>query len=118
MKHRIKNDILLFTAVILIAFVSIIVENCRKSDGTTVFITLNGSTYAEADLSNSVEIDVDGMLTVVIDGGSVWVEDSTCPDGLCERSGAISKSGESIVCLPCGVVVKITADEPEYDFIN
>ncbi len=119
MKHKLRNDLILLAAVIVLALVSIFVENCRNlSNGTTVLITLNGSTYAEADLSDFVEIDVDGLLTVVIDGGEVYVQGSTCPDGLCERSGSISKSGESIVCLPCGVIVKITSNEPEYDFIN
>ncbi|MCD7731994.1 MAG: NusG domain II-containing protein [Oscillospiraceae bacterium] len=118
MKSRLKSDLLLFVAIVLVAVAIFAITTAMKSDGKAVVITLNGSTYTEADLSKNVEIDVDGLLTVVIDGGEVYVKDSTCPDGLCERSGAISKSGESIVCLPCGVVVKITADEPEYDFIN
>ncbi|MCD8108413.1 MAG: NusG domain II-containing protein [Oscillospiraceae bacterium] len=119
-KH-LKNDLILLAAIIAIALGLFWVEKSRTfQDGTTVVITLSGETYAEVSLSGSkkVEIPVEGLLTVVIDGGEVYVTDSTCPDGLCERSGAISKSGESIVCLPNGVVVKITSDEPEYDFIN
>ena len=118
MKHKLRNDLILLIAIVLIATVLIFVENCRKSAGSTVIITLNGSTYAEASLPANVEIDVDGLLTVVIEDGEVWVIDSTCPDGLCEGMGRISRSGESIVCLPNGIVVKITSDEPEYDFIN
>ncbi|MCD7822702.1 MAG: NusG domain II-containing protein [Oscillospiraceae bacterium] len=118
MKHRFRNDILLFAIIIAIALLSIFVGNCRKASGSTVLIALNGSTYAEIPLSKNVEIDVDGILTVIIEGGEVWVEDSTCPDGLCEGSGKISRSGESIVCLPGGVTVKITSSDPEYDFIN
>ncbi|MCD7847100.1 MAG: NusG domain II-containing protein [Oscillospiraceae bacterium] len=118
MKHKLKSDLLLFIAIALVAGLLLTLTAALKSDGSTVVITLNGTTYTEADLSKNVEISVDGLLTVIIEDGEVWVVDSTCPDGLCEKSGSISKSGESIVCLPCGVVVKITADEPEYDFIN
>ncbi len=118
MKHKLKSDLLLFIAVVLIAGLIFALTTAMKSAGSTVLITLNGPTYAEVPLSENAEIDVDGLLTVVIDGGEVYVCESTCPDGLCEGMGKISKSGESIVCLPNGVVVKITSDEPEYDFIN
>ncbi len=121
MKSKFKADLILFSVIIVLALGLFWVEKSRTfQDGTTVVISLNGETYAEVALSGSkkVEIPVDGFLTVVIEDGEVYVTDSTCPDGLCEKSGAISKSGESIVCLPNGVVVKITSDEPEYDFIN
>ncbi|MCD7771012.1 MAG: NusG domain II-containing protein [Oscillospiraceae bacterium] len=118
MKSKFKADVILFAIIVLMATALIFVGNCRKSAGSTVIITLNGTTYAEASLPANVEIDVDGLLTVVIEDGEVWVTGSTCPDGLCEGMGAISRSGESIVCLPNGIVVKITSDEPEYDFIN
>lgn len=118
MKSRIKNDLILLITVIIVAVVGIAVGNFWKSPGSTVLISLNSSTYAEVPLSQDAEIDVDGILTVMIDGGEVYVCESTCPDGLCESMGKISESGESIVCLPNGVVVRITSDEPEYDFIN
>ena len=118
MSNKFKNDLILLLAIVILAGVIFAVSTATKSAGSTVLITLNGSTYAEVSLSEDAEIDVDGLLTVVIDGGEVYVCESTCPDGLREGMGKISKSGESIVCLPNGVVVKITSDEPEYDFIN
>ncbi|MCD8006115.1 MAG: NusG domain II-containing protein [Oscillospiraceae bacterium] len=118
MFKKLNPDLLLFLAIILVAGLLFALLSAFQGDGSTVVVTLNGETYAEASLSKDVEIDVEGLLTVVIEGGEVWVTDSTCPDGLCEGMGSISKSGESIVCLPNGIVVKITADEPEYDFIN
>lgn len=49
-------------------------------------------------------------LTVHIRGGKVWVSDADCPDKVCERTGEIGRSGQSIVCLPNGVAVRITGD--------
>lgn len=48
-----------------------------------------------------------GHLTVRIEGGFVWVEDADCADGTCERTGKISRAGQSIVCLPNGITVTI-----------
>ncbi len=61
-----------------------------------------------------IEIDND-FNRVVINQGTVFIEDADCPDKLCVKQGKISKSGESIICLPHKVVVKISAEEREND---
>ncbi len=43
------------------------------------------------------------------------MDKADCPDKLCVKQGKISKSGESIICLPHKVVVKISAEERESD---
>jgi hypothetical protein len=48
-----------------------------------------------------------GHLTVRIVDGAVWVEHADCADRTCERTGKITRAGQSIVCLPNGIVVKI-----------
>lgn len=45
-----------------------------------------------------------GPVTVVSQAGQVRVTDSTCPDGICVRSGALGP-GRPLVCAPNGVVV-------------
>lgn len=57
------------------------------------------------DEDRSVEL---GHLTVRIEDGYVWVEDADCADKTCERTGKISRAGQSIVCLPNGIVVTIS----------
>ena len=46
-------------------------------------------------------------LTVHIESGKVWVTDADCHDKICEHTGVISRAGESIVCLPHGIVISI-----------
>ena len=46
-------------------------------------------------------------ITVHIENGKVWVTDADCADKVCERTGVISRGGQSIVCLPHGVVIRI-----------
>lgn len=53
---------------------------------------------------------------IVIENGSVSIEEATCPDKLCEKQGKISAVGERIVCLPNRLVVQISgkkADSPD-----
>ena len=45
--------------------------------------------------------------TVRIRGGRVSVCAASCPDGLCVRHRAVSRAGESIICLPNRVVVTV-----------
>ena len=42
--------------------------------------------------------------------GSICMESASCPDHLCVKKKAISKEGESIICLPNKVVVTVKSD--------
>ena len=41
----------------------------------------------------------------------VWVESSDCPTQDCVHTGHISRSGQSIVCLPARVIVSLEGGE-------
>lgn len=80
--------------------------------GSEVAIAVAGNTR-RYPLSEDAEIKLDS-LTVVIEGGEVYVRDSACPDKICEHTGRISRVHEKIVCLPAGVIVSIEG-ESEFD---
>lgn len=48
-----------------------------------------------------------GPVVVTVHQGSVAVLESSCPDHVCVHTGAISRSGEAIVCVPNGVTVRV-----------
>ena len=48
---------------------------------------------------------------IKIADGKVWVTEASCPDKLCVKQGKIDKDGQSIICLPNKVVVKIVSDK-------
>lgn len=108
-------DCLLIALLIALAAISYIILNTGKSEGKTVIIRENGRIFGEYPIDEHIEIDVDGLLTVVIDGGGVYVKNAVCPDKLCERKGEISYAGEAIVCLPGGVSVEVSGED--YDFV-
>ena len=95
----------------------------RKA-GRSVTVTVDGAesgTYAlEQDLRQPVD-GYDGFtLTLVIENGAAHVEDSTCPDLICQHHASISRAGEQIVCLPGRVVIAVTetGKEAEIDAIT
>ena len=51
------------------------------------------------------------VAAAVIRDGNVWVEDSICPDHLCEKTGSIRKEGQVILCLPEKVALRIIPEE-------
>lgn len=44
---------------------------------------------------------------LVIRDGIACIDHATCPDKICVLQGAVSQTGEAIICLPNGVVVEI-----------
>lgn len=76
--------------------------------------------YREDTLIKKYSLNDDGQYEIktendlnqiIIKKGSVSMTDANCPDKLCVKQGTISKSGESIICLPHKIVVKISPKE-------
>lgn len=90
-----------------------------KASGDTVTVTVDGTCVLEKSLIQSGAYPIDGYggfsLVLVIENGQAHVEESTCPDLICEHHSPISKAGEQIVCLPGRTVISITGQEVSYD---
>ncbi len=112
-KSKYIADFALFCAVMLIAAVALIAGRLVRSDGTSAVVRLNSKEYAALSLNENAKLDVEGLLTVAVENGEVYVLNAQCPDKLCERHSRISKSGETIACLPFGITVEIVG--AEYD---
>lgn len=76
---------------------------------TGYIITHGGEEVATGPMNEPRTIEIDGThhLTVVCDGESVTVTESDCPTQDCVRTGSVSRPGQSIVCLPEQVVIKV-----------
>lgn len=80
-------------------------------DGTEVFtVPLTGSTRVERT------VQANGYtLKIILTDKEVWVEESDCPTQDCVHTGHISRSGQSIVCLPARVTVRLMGGSGEAD---
>ncbi len=87
-------------------------------------IKIHGELFKTVELTsveNPYEIPVEGDLPVTIEVApeGIRFKESKCPDKLCINRGAINKSGESAVCLPAAVSIRIVSknSSPQVDAV-
>ena len=108
--RKIKNDIILVSVVIGVILLAILGILIFRTEGNTVKVTVDGKTFGEYSLNvdRTVEIKSEfGSNLLVIKDGKAYVEQASCPDGICSSHRPIHYDGQSIICLPNKVVVLI-----------
>lgn len=120
MKKRFgKADVILLLAIFLILVLAVIFSSLKKKEGASVVITVEGNVYRTVFLTEDQEIEIEKDGNVInilsIRDGKADMVSATCPDKLCVHQKPVSKSGETIVCLPHQVVVEVKGSE-EGDF--
>ena len=92
-----------------------------KGAGNTVLVTVDGEPVAELPLNQDAELFVDGYaefsLRVIVENGTCYVVESTCPDLICQNHAPVSEAGEQIVCLPGRTVISVAGEDGEVDAI-
>ena len=84
----------------------------KKDTGAgKVVIRVDGETYGTYDLSEDQTIDIQGTNVLEIHKGEARMSEADCPDRLCVHQKAISRDGESIICLPNKIVVSVEGGE-------
>ncbi|MEA3423273.1 MAG: NusG domain II-containing protein [Bacillota bacterium] len=121
-----KNDYVIIVLILLVALAVYIgneIINQNYSD-KNVEIYSDGQLVYQSVLIESTNdvfiIDNElGYNKIVIEDGIVSMLEADCKDQVCVLSKAISKPGESIVCLPHKVVVQINgAAKNDVDVIS
>ena len=109
-----KNDILLTTGILLIAAICFLVFFLSMKEGKYVSVTVDGEQVYKHSLSENEETVILGANSgsgeqnvLVIEDGNAFVKSANCPDKICVSHRKISKTGETIVCLPHKVVVSV-----------
>ena len=124
MRQKFGKRDCVFLAALLMLGVLLTVGIYRLSEnGSAVHVTVDGRLYGTYSLSEPQEIPIElnGRIAniVVIEDGAAYMKDADCPDKLCMHQGAISRDGQTIVCLPHKLVVEVIGGEKEeYDSIS
>ena len=110
MREVIKNttlaDRLLFIILIIISVAGIYITREAMSQGSDVFIEINGKLEYSLPLDTDRTILVKGLLgnTVIeISGRKVRIKEALCQNQTCVHQGWVTKG--AIVCLPNRIVV-------------
>ena len=109
MNQRVRVwDIVLIAALVAVCFCAWILP---RPQGKTAQVSVDGKIVATLPLSEDGVFSLENGMKVVVEKGTVRVTHSTCRDGICEKTGAISKEGQSIFCLPNRISVVISQEE-------
>ena len=80
-------------------------------------VSVDGGEVCRYSLSEDGEFLLNGGTnTLVISGGEAYISEADCPDGLCVSQGRISRTGQTVVCLPNRVMLRIVgADDADVE---
>ena len=106
MKRR--NDLLLAGALLLAAALLWILVRPGGTGGWAV-VTQDGAETARYPLDTNLTVTLGGEAYNILQiaGGEAAVIEANCGDHTCVRTGAVSRQGESIVCLPHRLVIRV-----------
>lgn len=103
-----KNDWIFIAAVLVFGMLFWRLQYLGKESGEgTVVIKVDGETYGEYSLKKEQTIKINDTNRIAVKEGHVEMVDANCPDQICVHHKAISRTGESIICLPNQVVLSI-----------
>ena len=119
-KKRRRADLALIAALLLIAVLLLFWQIHTRQQGTRAVVYVNGLETASYPLDTPTRVrleteDGSSFNELVIANGTADVVDAGCPDKLCVYMHAISRTGESIICLPNKTEIRIEGGEPEVD---
>lgn len=119
---RYKSDIILISIVLLIGIFALAFQYMSMKTGGMVKVYIDGKEVKSFSLDENTEYkivaDSDGERqsddadyeeynVLVIKNGKAYISEADCHEQICVKHNAISKTGETIVCLPHSLVIEI-----------
>ncbi|MBQ8836213.1 MAG: NusG domain II-containing protein [Clostridia bacterium] len=109
-----RNDIILTAVLLLAAVAGLLLFKTLSRQGDFAVVLINGEETARFPLDTDTEFVIEtdgGVNTLVIADGKAYIKEANCPDGICVDHTPISRIGETITCLPHGVVVTVKSEK-------
>lgn len=117
-----KTDwIIIGAALFFLLLLFFLMQNRKSAERAVARISVDGATIATVALDTAS----DGKLSYeeipsarfeIRDHRIRFIE-ADCPDKLCERTGWISRPGETAICLPNRIVVRIEGENRKFDMV-
>ena len=111
--NKIRRADLLLTAGLLLLAGLLYLLTRPGGAGALAVVTVDGQEIARYPLAQetTVTIGAENYNVLFISGGTAAVIEANCGDHTCVNTGAVSREGEAIVCLPHRLVVRIEGGE-------
>jgi hypothetical protein len=122
MKKGDKITAIVIACIIVISSIGVFAYmNIVKGSHHIAEIKQDGKVIRTIDLDKidtAEEIKItykDGYNIIRIEKGRIRIVDADCPDKLCVKTGWITESGQSVICLPHKLIIKIQGGSKEID---
>ena len=116
-----RGDIYLIGGCLLAALVLGGLWLLLRHNGAAVIVEQNGRETARYALIEDRIVRIEGEMgynLLVIESGEAWLSEADCPNLLCVKTGKIRYAGQSIVCLPHRLAVRITGGASNLDAVT
>lgn len=109
-----KRDLLIFLLAAVLAGVGFL-QWLPKSGAPVAVIEQDGKEVRRVELSSIIQpetlvLEGEISVTVLLEPGKVSIVHSDCPDQICVNTGVLTRPGQSAVCLPARVAVRIVGE--------
>ena len=113
-----KWDLILIAVILVVIVSSFAVVELTKEPGAYVVVKVDGQEQGKYYLNENGEYELNGGTNILrIEDGRAYLLDASCPDKLCVNQGAITRTGETITCLPNKLTVTVYGAEEEVDIV-
>lgn len=114
-----RGDLLAIALVMVCAALLAIRLAAGGGERVTLEVYQDGALIETVSLERDTEFTVEGAYrnTVRVSGGKVSICDSDCPTQDCVRSGAISRPGRVLVCLPNRLELRLVGGGQDVDLV-
>ncbi len=118
-----RGDKFLMAGLLLISLFSLALLYCRfysfsgSTKAVNAVISVKGTVVRKISLpvENHVTFTVQGRVgpsVVEVDGWRLRMQEAPCPGRVCVNQGWIEHAGESIICIPGEIVIRIEGTAP------
>ena len=107
-----RRDFLLIGGLLLLSLLLFLVLEIGRASGKEVIVRVDGQEQGRYSLSAEGHYELNGGTNVLcIEDGKAYMESANCPDKVCIRRGTVSRTGETIICLPNKLTVTVEGGE-------
>ena len=116
-------DIVLLLLLVCLSFVPWGITAATRLTGEHVFyeatLRVDGQVIKTFSLSHNTTYEFkdshNDYNKIVVKDNTIRIKEANCSDQVCVRRGAISRGGETIVCLPHRLVIEVIASDGSRD---
>lgn len=105
-----KKDVILLVLLLGAAAAAVLfLLFSGRQEAQRIVVTVDGAVFGTYSLFEERTVDVEnafGHNRIVIENGSAYMEAADCPDKYCMTYKPVSRTNESIICLPHRLVVR------------